>query len=169
MILSNSYAIWLIPSADQFVQLQNLINTICKQLGSPTFYPHLTIISGIAIIDTAPIDRIVEKFCILDFVVNGLGMEQDFYRSLYLDLKSNEVLGEMRLRLLREYSMTLKKYYPHISLLYGNYIVLQKEQLRSLIENAVPAQINCDRIQLWNTAGPVQEWRLIYEKQLAVI
>jgi len=88
---AKDYSIWLMFKKDEELTLQLIIEKLIKDFNSPSFKPHITLIHGFK--DEEEI--LIKKFSSLsenlfefNVKVCGINYSDDFYKSLYLEIKN---------------------------------------------------------------------------------
>ncbi|MCR4416904.1 MAG: hypothetical protein NUV92_04075 [Ignavibacteria bacterium] len=163
---AKGYSIWLLFEKDVEELLQSLINQLSFVTNSPTFIPHLTLISGL----TGNEENLFEQFEIFSSKVNSffvsskkVDISDSFYRSLFIEIEKNDELGKIY-----DYASSIfkvknnyEKFFPHISLLYSfEKDEAKKNLIDKYLEN-LPAALLINRIGICRTEGKPSEWTLL--------
>lgn len=123
MDVEQPHSIWLCPTATANQHLQNTIDDIADQEGTPSFAPHVTLLGDIV---AAP--RHTESLCRLAFAqtavvdarIEGLAMTNQFFMSLFADLDVPSYLHDLRRTLADRLGLDVAPdFRPHLSLAYG--------------------------------------------------
>ena len=162
--MANHYAAWLMPDEAASASLKNLIDHLASRASGERFYPHITLFAAHAINDFHMIFQRQTKS--LDLVLNAesLVVEEDFYAGFYIKFTNVSPIFELCSNLNMPTTRFVQHCEPHLSLLYGNQGLGEKQALAKKI--MLPAKIEFDRIQLWSVRGEIQSWHLIAEKNL---
>jgi len=171
----NNYSIWLIPQKkDKKIFEENIIK-ISKKYNSPKFIPHITLIPKIE----GSIDDISEKILkaiqnnsSFNLEFNSIKTTDNYWRSVFLEGKKSEKLSKLYESVKTKVKTNIlnidKEYYPHFSLIYGDYSNEQKKEIISLIKyKELPKEILIDRISLidMNSENP-SKWIVLQEYKL---
>jgi 2'-5' RNA ligase len=159
------YALWLIPTGKLYAKLEQLIKEMAQEFSAPYFEPHLTLLGGI----TGDRAKIVSQ-CedLADFQkpfeirLAAPGHLDDYYRSLFLHVGRSPALlhANRRARKVLEYSENAD-YFPHMSLLYGNYPLALKQSIAAGRLGGMNGTFSVDRFFLIDLAGEPQNWTRI--------
>ncbi|HEX4946917.1 MAG TPA: 2'-5' RNA ligase family protein [Blastocatellia bacterium] len=155
------YAIWLLPERKIKEKLARLIHSLSHTVGAIPFAPHLTLCSGTnesegriqAVLQTA-----ISGLPALSLRVTGVNVSADFFQTLFLEFAANDALLQLHAQLRQ--ALTPQKttsFHPHLSLLYYDADLAEKERLRALVPT-IPETITFDRVSLVVTTSP-QGWR----------
>ncbi len=159
------YALWLMPTGKLYARLAQLIKELAQEFSAPFFEPHLTLLGGITG-DTAKIVGQCEELC--DFQrpfeirLAETGHLDDYYRSLFFHVARSPALlhAKRRARKVLECSEDAD-YFPHVSILYGNYPLKLKQSLIAGRVGGMNGTFSVDRFFLIDLAGEPQDWTRI--------
>lgn len=158
-ILTNEYSVWLEPSASS--ELGTLIATYAKLAGTPSFLPHVTLISGLSGNEQDLIER-TQKLVGRGAMHLSLGkatLGETYHKCFYLECRPSAKLSE-----LREYAEELFSiegpYHPHLSLAYG---LVDLEQTHSFLTEIEGKEFTLvvEHVSLWRAYGNVEEWQRV--------
>ncbi|WRT65357.1 uncharacterized protein IL334_002300 [Kwoniella shivajii] len=156
-----SYSLWLIPSQpEQAERFQNLINELASmELASPTFSPHITLISPIplsmklrdiqtkireAVVatlprpgqDDSPSDSSSSSGSGSGLIVKLQAAQKGdkYYQSVLAPVElPNERLSKLRKELENQFGLgNLPEYFPHLSLFYGGVSSSRRDELANI-------------------------------------
>ena len=83
----------------------------------------------------------------------------DYFHGCYLRAEQDKALRELQARSVAVLGGTAPQGYPpHLSLAYGVLTQEQRATAAALITE-LPMQIGFDRLELWESSGPVSSWR----------
>lgn len=163
---AKGYSIWLLFEKDVEKLLQSLINQFGYVTNSPTFIPHLTLISGL----TGNEEDLFEQFEIFSSKVNSffvrikkIDFSDNFYRSLFIEIEKNDELRKIYnfasdiFNVKNDYD----KFTPHISLLYSFEKAETKKNLIDKYLENLPVTLLINRIGFYRTEGKPSEWILL--------
>ncbi len=169
MPASSVYTIWLQPSGDVAYQLQERINKLSKKYDTPSFEPHVTLISGLERSETemkALLNTLAASVSPFELTLNKAGYRDTFYQSLFIYVQKDKVLNELRRRSCRlfDYSEP-NSYTPHLSLLYGKLSRNEKERILNTIGREFYIPFSVKSLVLMRTDGEPHHWK---KKEVAV-
>ncbi len=154
------------PAGESGERLEVLVDKIAGENQAPAFVPHLTLVGNViteAINASEAKKRVEELAGKVDrftLTLEGYGYKDEERRSLYLlaNAVQLEFVFEEAAKLFPQVNSEHFRTVPHLSILYGNY----PEALKQQIINEDPmfrAECSIESFDLYNTAGPISEWR----------
>jgi 2'-5' RNA ligase len=158
-----SYSIWLMPENPVKKQIQKKINYLGSDFNGPIFEPHVTLIGGVLgdekmlIEKTRKISRNIQPFKIIFDDIHYLN---EFFRSLFIKIKYNKDLVASRKAASKELGFIEEYYLPHLSLIYGDYTIKQKEKMISSF-GSVSDSFEVNNIYLAHNDELNLKWRVI--------
>lgn len=157
----SQYAIWLLPERKREEELARLIQSLSQVVGAIPFAPHLTLCSGTNETEEriqAALQAAISGLPSLSLHVTGVNVSADFFQTLFLEFAASAELLQLHERL-REALAPHKTtpFHPHLSLLYHDADLSEKERLRALVP-AMPDTITFDEVCLVAPTSP-QGWR----------
>jgi hypothetical protein len=155
--MATELSVWLAPAARYTEILERQIDRCSRVLGSPRFPPHVTLCTDPAVTRLAAIGPLSELPLSATFTALEFGT--DYFHGCYLRAQDDGALRELQARCVAALGGTAPQGYPpHLSLAYG---VLNEEQraTAAALINELPMQIGFDRLELWESGGPVSSWR----------
>ena len=93
---------------------------------------------------------------------DGITYVDEFFRSLFLKVEFSHQLSAARKICCTELGWKEKVYLPHLSLIYGNYTVKQKEKMVSSL-GSVPGSFSVKNIYLAHNDEINLKWKVIRE------
>jgi len=159
---AKGFSIWLMFVKEDELKFQKLIDHLCNEFNSPSFKPHLTLLSKIENRDNL-IDRfsqLVENLEPFDLNITGIKYSNEFYKSLYLEIEKNEILKNLFLKavLLYDGVLNLHGFNPHISLLYTDENDEKKKSIIQKVQELNLTKVKVNRISLIKTEGTPEDW-----------
>ena len=168
------YSLWLLPSTNSKLGT-TLISTI-KSLGC-SFAPHVTLVSKIPL--SVPVEHIKSSLDVYftnhplpDVHINQIDTGSEFFKRIFLRCEKSDSL----LSLARYSKETfvghdedtadwVKKYDPHISLIYAEEKDCHDEELIARIDTSalIGKTWQGGRIQLVDTSGKLAEWKTVLD------
>lgn len=164
---AKGYSLWLMPEEERHGELAALLKILAKEYRSPLFEPHVTLIGGIVLSEEMVIIRSQQlalgqkSFSVTLQTVNY----QDYYfRALFVKAEKTQPLLALHNRAKKIFEMQeIPSYMPHLSLLYGNYSQVIKEQIIEAIGKNQAMDFAVNTIHLFKTDGEVSAWYKVQE------
>jgi 2'-5' RNA ligase len=156
------YSVWIKPEGEVYNTLQRWIEELAEKFKGPSFEPHLTLLGNIqmpAEFAESTCQALAEQVEPFEVRLQGFGKDKDFFHSLFLQAENSPDLLEANSRAQILFHLEYQPdYYPHLSLLYGDFpdemkedIILQKGSEPSFLFQA-------DSLYLVRTEGPPRQW-----------
>lgn len=166
------YSLWLLPSTNSKLGT-TLISTI-KSLGC-SFAPHVTLVSKIPL--SVPVEQIKSSLDVYftnhplpDVHIHQLDTGSEFFKRIFLRCEKSDSLLSLA-RFSKETFVGhdedtadwVKKYDPHISLIYAEEKDCHDEELIARIDTSalIGKTWQGGRIQLVDTSGQLSEWKTV--------
>ena len=165
--MKSEYSLFLMPSGSVYTKLKNIILRLSRELKSPSFEPHVTLLLRIngtkkdVIEKTLRLSNNVKKF---ELRLLGFGYADNYFRCLFFKaIKSRELMeANARAREIFNYSPK-SKFSPHLSLLYGNFDAAIKRKIIKNLGSKFNINFEVDKIKLYLIAGKPKQWKLVNE------
>lgn len=155
------YYLWLLPSGDEAIALQQIITDLCRGYSQPSFPAHITVWSGrtearhiIPLIEQMSDSLPITVFC--DPVTVG----QSFFHCVYLPVQRNKLLQDIHQQIIKH---TGKEYpfNPHISLLYGDHSPARRNDISQNL--VLPFnRLNLGHFALVQGDEDSKNWKIVY-------
>ena len=143
-----SYAVWLVPCAEQCDELQQTIDSLAIRFDTPSFMPHTTLCSGFwKGSETELIEQInqLQPKLPIELAANDIDWTDHWSTFFFLKLAGAEDLSKQAEKLIED--SHLPKVGPHLSLLYGTKnISMDRNAIRAALN--VPPAITFDALTL---------------------
>ena len=156
---TTGYHIFLEPSGEAKLLLEEAILSLATEYQGPLFSPHLTVLAAIP--DEEEEVALLEKVRTLSlsmqpFTLNlgEFAMQDSYFRALYLLATGQEVLKALHRNAQEVFGMSdSENYMPHVSLLYGLYPEEQKKASVATLASLIPLSFPVSSLTLWKTPG----------------
>jgi 2'-5' RNA ligase len=165
------HSLWLVPEPEARRALAGLIVRLARDLGTPAFEPHLTLLGGIAggaEDAAATAAALAGRIPCFTLRFSGTTMRDEYLRALVLEVEpSVELLRARRLAVEASGTGARGRFEPHLSLLYGD---VPKSSKHAALARAGPVDVrSCDvrALEVVRTEGAVAEWRVVARLRLA--
>lgn len=162
MIESNVYHLWLMPQAESNDYLSEVVRKLSCAYQTRLFDPHVTLAGGI----TGPEDELLaktEKLASNLYRIMITPQEvqylNEFYRSLFLTVTPAESLINANKLAKQLFELPLnEEFMPHLSLLYGDLSVNEKERIKRELDSNLLRKFIVDRIVFFRTNIQSDQW-----------
>lgn len=161
----SKYSLWLVPEGDVHAELQALIKRLAKGHGAPVFEPHLTLLGGISSSDEEDVLRrthiLASRVEPFDVSLKEVWYRDEFYRCLFLKAEPTAGLvgANVDAKLAMAEICLPDEFYPHLSLMYGDFFPMIKEAIIADIGNAFDITFRANSIKLMRTDGGPADWK----------
>lgn len=166
MASSEKYSLWLRPFGDIAFSIQQRINKLSDKYGTPSFEPHVTLLSGLRYGETELIqltETLAGALSPFDLLLTKAGYRDKFYQSLFVHIKkSDELMNAYRTALQLFGRKEDEEYIPHLSLLYGDISQKEKERILSVMGREFHIRFEVHSLLLVKTEGKPDEWKKIH-------
>lgn len=173
--METNVSFWLIPSEQDKVYFQEIINSLAREYDAPTFTPHVTVYFGECTADESPAElleaaiRGVRGFSLR---VDKLLYSNEYTKTLFVQFHPNSILSQIS-ETLRSNSKKPSNYSlnPHLSLIYQYLSETTQEKLAT--ELKLPqSEVLFDEVQAISTSKTtqrredVESWQVICSRKL---
>lgn len=137
MTSREEYSIWILPPEPVFDRLAQLITQISQRYSTPSFEPHVTLIGNLSLPEEemlAATQRLANFLNPFTLQLTTAGFLNEYFRSLFITVeKTEELLGAHQKARTLFRSPQESKFFPHLSLMYGDFSHEIKEKIISNI------------------------------------
>lgn len=167
-------SVWLVPKESDKNYLQTIIQNLAKEYDSPSFTPHLTLISdtNIKLNDLIKIiDEVFEKTKAFKIQKTNVSQSELFFKTVFIEFELNENLKTLFNNLSEKIDKRrIEEFNPHISLIYKK--MSENEKLNIIKNLSIKNDFIIDKVVI-NAPGvgqndfmDISSWRNVYEKKL---
>lgn len=156
------YHLWLKPETTAHVELSELIRQLSQTYNTRLFDPHVTLLGNITgseadlITKTAEVSKQVSR---ITATIERAAYLNEFYRSLFLLVKPTAELINANTYAKQAFrSLLNESFMPHLSLLYGNIPVDEKETIIKKLNSRLFTPFYLDKIVLFCTSNDPVKW-----------
>lgn len=157
------FAIWYLFNQDDENYLTEIINNFAKKFSSPSFVPHITAY-GLLDVDLKILDKNVfdsiheqESFSI---ETNGINYSNNFWKTFFVEILLNKHFMKINYNLIKHLSKFSKyDFLPHISLLYKNMELSQKQLLKKNV--IIKKKFEITGIGIMQFSEKIEDWKLV--------
>jgi 2'-5' RNA ligase len=165
MSASFTYALWLQPNGDIACKLQEKIKKLSQKYDTPIFAPHVTLVSSLEASETEMISltkTLASSLHPVELVLTKAGWQSDYYKSIFIHIQNNGELKWMYKTACQLFDLPdAEPYFPHLSLLYGNIELNEKERILNIIGREFYLRFSVNSIALMRIEEDPEEWKKI--------
>ena len=167
---AKGYSLWLMPTGETYDRLSGLIGRLAREYGAPLFEPHVTLI-GEVVQSEQDVLRKVEQLASgqkpFTIKLNKVDYQDFYFRTLFARADKTNPLQALHDRAKEVFEMRdIPDYMPHLSLLYGNFSKIIKEQIIESIGRDQAVEFMVNSIYVFKTDGEVNTWYKVKELPL---
>ncbi len=166
MIKIREYHLWLMPSGDVYNKLNHLISRLSKKYSSPNFEPHVTLIGKLigseqdVILKTLQLTGYIKPFTIK---LKKIDYRDEYFKCLFITAEETEDLMKANLKASEIFNRKdSSKYFPHLSIMYGNFPVTMKKKIISEIGEIFNLNFKVKNMALLSNGKP-KNWHKVKE------
>ena len=156
------YSIFLTPAPEDFAYTDNLIRELSAKYDADPFEPHVTVYAGwyddLELLKATLVGA-VTGVPIISLAVRGIGFSHEYFKTLFIDFEENAVLRTVHERF--RAGIGFESGYvlaPHLSLLYKDMPVHEKETLSRMVE-LEREEIHFDMVKIMTPANQSAGWK----------
>jgi 2'-5' RNA ligase len=162
--------LWLMPDAATYHKLGQLIADLSSVHQSPTFEPHVTLLSGITDDPETALkktEQLAKQTSVLKASLTEIEYLEYFYRCLFFRTDNSRSIFELREQAEELFEHTqVNPFIPHISFLYGSMPVFQKEAIIEALGDKFLVDFKMEKLRLVRTELGPEHWELMGEFEL---
>ncbi len=167
-IIGKGYSIWIEPTGNIKMQLDQIIKDLSEKYQTPLFISHVTLLGNIqGDEDTIKQSMIRLSQDILPYQIElteEVIMEEHWTKTVAIRTRKTPAVLGANTKAKKIFEIPeFPKYEPHLSLIYSENLPLSEKQaiVKDLAADIFKIKFPVNSIQLYNTAGPVENWHLI--------
>lgn len=164
------YTLWLMPDQTAYQKLSRLIVDLSTLHETPTFEPHVTLLSGIT--DSFEIakektEELANSLTTISATLTRIEFLEMYYRCLFFRTDESEALMEARVLAQEIFEHTqITPFIPHVSFLYGALPIFQKEAIIGELGEQFFMDFRLTKLRLVKTQRTPEHWELMEEFEL---
>jgi hypothetical protein len=163
--MSTSYHLWLKPEGPAYGALAQTIEGLARELGAPTFEPHITLLGYLDGTVHAHVSRtrlLAQQLNPFEIVLAEPAYQNEYFRCIFMTAR--QLPSIMRANALARaiFVSPDEIYMPHVSLVYGIYPDTLKQEIIARLPVAVRAAFTVSAVHLIgaDSTNP-KDWREI--------
>ncbi|KAG1711463.1 hypothetical protein DVH05_008715 [Phytophthora capsici] len=167
------FSIWAIPAQPAAKELKDIINAYAERLETPSFLPHMTVLSGVkgltAAEATTKLSELADSMCALDVEIETVAFKDLYFQCVFGLLKLTPDLQQAHDRSKEIYAVERNDaFMPHVSFIYGDLASEARAELAKELRPQVDGKrLKMEKLQLWRTLDQVETWELLAEVNLS--
>ncbi len=155
-------SVFLTPAREDRTFLERLMGELGARLDLPPFEPHVTLFAGLfpdPDLVRQALGRITDGIPPITLRAKGIGCTAEYFRSIFIEFEEDPLLNVIHKRV-REASGSPSGYElaPHLSLLYADLPLREKEALAACIQ-LERSLFRFDEVRLVTPLNPAAGWR----------
>mmetsp|Transcript_14777 Transcript_14777/g.24405 ORF Transcript_14777/g.24405 Transcript_14777/m.24405 type:complete len:176 (-) Transcript_14777:64-591(-) len=163
-------SLWLAPddSSNVFEDLRDLISRLAGEYGGPSFLPHVTLLGLLPGDEDAVLDKVrslASRISPYEVHLTEIKYLPEYYRSLFIEVEQTDNVMIAAADARKEFHIEdVSPYYPHLSLMYGDFPAELKEQILQELTKEKQfdnVRYTVNNIEVWRTSGPVGSWEKV--------
>lgn len=168
MEVGYGYSLWLLPHQEKPLthRLNMTIEALAAIYNTPVFPAHVTLINDVPLDEATMIMRtreLARAFPPFRIDFHELGSNETYFQILFAVAEPQVCLWSANQRTRSVFGVDRPPYVAHMSFAYGD---LNPHEVNSLMQRLqaeleLPLKIVFPVLELWNTAGPICNWRCI--------
>ena len=162
--VAKGYALWLTPDQPMFSLLKREISRLSRQLSTPPFEPHITLMSRIFL----PEGRVLRRStrlagCLRQFKVELADVDclDEFFRCVFVTVHPCKAILKARLAACRAFGRQCSPYVPHASIVYGWLPADRRKEVAGGLRQFPGRAFEVRKMSLYRVNGPVRKWKCI--------
>ena len=165
------YHLFFEPVGEIKAELQAIITKTAREFNAPIFNPHVTFLARIP---EQSEETLIEKTKQLASMITpitlsfgNLNAQDAYFKALYIEINEKEEMLSYHKQASELFDTPDEGiYFPHLSLLYGNYPAEQKAPALESITLPEQKSFLAETIYLYKTDGETQNWKQVFEVNL---
>ena len=167
------HSLWVCPSGAANEAYSSIIAETSSKLDTFQFLPHITLVAAIMTGAEDVVERtrvLAKKLAKYKFDYDSLAQRDAYFQCVFAKMKrTKEVVDANNLaREIFPERQTDPEYTPHLSLVYGDFGIEEKESkiipgIKTMLQKktALMSSFEVDSIEVWSTQGDVKDWYLV--------
>jgi len=158
------FSLWLVPEGSTHERYGEIISRLSGRYGTPGFEPHVTLLGGLP----GPEDFVLEKCGDLARLVRPLTLRpvaadhgEAYFQCVFVEIELTPELETARERGLELLAGHDVAFHPHVSLLYGDFSVREKETVVAEVARDIGGPFEVRTIDVVATMGAPESWRRV--------
>ncbi len=154
--MKKKYSLWIRPTGQIDTVLQDWVHHLSEKFAGPLFKPHMTLLGSFSAVKEEAIEKtnqLVKQLTPFPIDLQGISFSTTYYQNVFVRVKSSAKLLEANLLAKEIFGMSNHVFMPHISLLYGNHSMQEREMIVKDILLKEPLSFMAEAIEIVPEAG----------------
>ena len=175
MSKATGYSLWLVPErkTETYRFLDQFIRDVAAQYQTPVFDPHATLLGGVDGDEKDMREKtqmLAEKLAPYEIQLGEVGSNGIYFQILFSRVEQTPSVLEANAVAQKVFGVDKGKYFPHLSLAYGDLSNEQVAALKQFIAQRYPPITGINflvaNVELWRSEGAVNKWHRVATFQL---
>jgi 2'-5' RNA ligase len=161
---ASGISLWLEPQGPSRVRFQGLIDGLARDLGSPRFEPHVTLLGGVGLPEAEALERtkrLAEKLAPLEVRLTRAGVGSHYFHFLFFEVSATRELLAAHATARRAFGVDDDAFEPHLSLAYAVPEQHSPEELLQRVGRRPWGRFRADGMTVVRTDGTPDEWEVL--------
>jgi 2'-5' RNA ligase len=162
--IGKGYALWLMPEEPMYSHLAYEISHLSRQLSTPHFEPHITLLSRITLPEVKVLGRsrrLAGSLRPFRVELADIDHLDEFFRCLFVKVRPGKAILEARQAACRVFARRWAPYLPHVSLVYGKLPGGRRAEIGRGLPLLPGHAFHLRKMALYRVNGPVRQWKCI--------
>lgn len=162
--VGKGYALWLMPDQPMFIRLAREVSRLSRQLSTPRFEPHITLLSRISQPEGTALrrsTRLADSLRPFRVVLADVDHLDEFFRCVFATVRPGKAILNARLAACRAFARQHEPYVPHVSFVYGGLPAGSRKEIAGSLGQFPGQGFEVHRLALYRVNGPVRQWKCI--------
>ena len=167
----NSFSIWIVPSPIIKKQLEEIILDLSQKYDAPNFEQHMTLLGDISGDEKSIVEK-AKKLALeikpFDVELGEISFSTTYFQSVFVRIKSNAKLMDANLKAKEIFGINNNVFMPHMSLLYGEHSMEQREKISNELNLPINLSFFVDKIVIIPATKNPNDWKPLTELPFAL-
>lgn len=162
----NLFSIWIVPSSDIKKQLSEIVGDLSVKYQAPNFEPHMTLLGDVSLDKETMLQKshlLVSQLKPFSASLGEISFSTTYFQSVFVHIKSNAALMNANLKAKEVFQVPNTIFMPHMSLLYGDHPMEEREKIASQITILGNLSFNVEKIIVVPSTKDPSEWKYLAE------
>lgn len=160
-------ALWVMPAEPMFSLLADRISSLSRQLSTPLFEPHVTLLAGITLPEEESVKRcssLASGLKPFRIELGETGQTDEYFRCVFASVIPAEPIMYAHRMAGKTFAIRDDApYTPHVSLLYGYLQIEERKEIATAHRFLSGHAFEVLRLALYHVTGATSEWRRVKE------
>jgi 2'-5' RNA ligase len=161
---TSGISLWLEPVGPSLARFQSLIRRLSRELGTPAFEPHLTLLGGLTQPESQVLRRTValsERLAPVEVRLTRAGVGSQYFHFLFFEAAPTRGLLDAYAMACEALEVEQEDYAPHLSLAYAIPAERRPEELLKHLPGRPWGRFMAESLTVTRTEGAPTEWETL--------